>query len=786
MKKIFLLLAAFLLSFAPAKAAELLTGVMATSCSKVVDGWTYITSAAEFMKLVSECQSPDVAEKKVKLACDIEYPEDEAYYNIPTYYIKYFNGVFDGMGCTITFRMKSRPQYAIDVAFIQELKGSGSEVRNLKFSDCSVESHSSGRVMALVVAKVTATGARIHDIYVDGSSIYGYHEIASMGGLICQINSDTQIDHCAFDNCDIYWEAHERDTVGIICNEYIAGANNERRYISDCYITATPRVGPLLAKFSCLRELTGKEINNGVKKYPNCYYTEDCSIKVTSDDFTNNLTKITVASLKSGSSVLGEGWKYDEDALPLPDGLFYWNPNKTYDVNVGTYGTSQTLTGRVTPIGYGRFIDATPLKLTGINYNNKTSYVINDNITNEIGVSNRITAIGENVFQYKEMTSLQLPASVTDVEGTSFHHSSEGFVSNGNWRSEGNLLYLNTDEISRLITAAGSDNTELTINCRYCNSILDEALKGQRNLKNLYVNTWFPVDHEGTLDPIELLGDDVFAGCPTDMNVYIKDGTVNKAIIGEEIDDGYKNPDTKWSDFYDESEDVDNHLFQYFPVSRNPAGVSTLMLGYPVALPSDCSAWIATGIYNEDGMQKLALQRVQGNVVPAELPVLLSYEQTSGVMHLTPYENYNGPAATAFEGNLFKGSIDPAGQKIDPSEMMTNVYTLSRLAKSDDWSTVAFRPFHPVDGILPSYIAYISNNDVPHAKLAMVFQGDYDFPEDEVVTGISETDAQHTPNSSSMLRYHRNETTVYNLNGQRVDNNYRGLIIKNGRKYIAK
>lgn len=768
MKKI-LLLAAFMLSMAPVMSAELLTNEVASSYSKVIDGWTYITNAKEFMKLVSECQSPDVAEKKIKLACDIEYP-DEAYYNIPTYYIKYFNGVFDGMGCTITFKMKTRAQDAIDVAFIQELKGSGSEVRNLKFSDCSIQSHSTGRVMALVVAKVTATGARIHDIYVDGGSINGYQDIASMGGFICQINSDTQIDHCAINNCDIVWMGNESYKVGIICNEYIAGANEASRHIRDCYITATPRIGPLLAKFSCLPELTDKEKNNGVKKYPNCYYTEDCSIKVTSDDFTNNLTKITTDYLKSGNSVFGAGWKYENDALPLPAGLFYWNPNNSYEINIGTYGSSQTLKGSVTPIGYGRFTDVTLLKLVGINYDNKTSYVINDYITNEIGVNNRITSIGENVFQNKEMTTLQLPAGITTVEGSTFHHGvTDGFITNGNWRYAGNLLYLNTGEFKRLITAVG-DNKELTIDGRYCTEILDEAFLSQENLTHLYINTWFPANAT-SYPPITLLGNKVFTEeCyNTKLEVYVKDGTKEQLIIGETVDDGYKNPETKWTIFYSPWQGGTNRLFQYFPVTRNPAGLSTLVLGYPVKLPSDCRAWIATGIEGD----KLVLKRVKGNIVPAGLPVLLSYEQTNGIMHFTPIENYDGPTATAYEGGIFKGSIGLVGDKINTSGMMTNVYTLSRAAGSTDWSTVAFRPFHPADDIIPPYIAYFSIQDNQQAKLSMVFDGDYELPDTDGISDIVERGVGAS-------------APVYNLSGQRVGSSYRGLIIKNGRKYIAK
>lgn len=766
MKKI-LLLAAFMLSLAPAK-AELLTGQKATSYSKVVDGWTYITNAAEFMLLVSECQSPDVGEKKIKLACDIEYP-NEAYYNIPTYYIKYFNGVFDGMGCTITFKINTRPQDAIDVAFIQELKGSGSEVRNLKFNNCAVSSHSTNRVLALVIAKVTSTGAHIHDIYVEGGSIYGYQDIASMGVFICQINSDTQIDYCAINNCDIVWNGHEKEFIGIICNEYVEGAEAAGRYISNCYIAAIPRLGNLYANFSCLPELTDKEKRNGVKKYPNCFYTDDCKISDTSKDF-ENLTKVTAASLKSGNSVFGAGWKYDEDALPLPAGLFYWNPNNSYELNIGTYGSSQTLKGQVKPLNYGRFIEVTSLKLTGINYVDNTSYVINDYITNEIGVNNRITAIGENVFQNKEMTTLQLPAGVTTVEGSTFPHGvTEGFITNGNWRYVGNCLYLNTDEISRLMTVVGN-NEELTINCQYCSSILSGAFTGQTNLKHLYVNTWFPVGYEGPFEPVKLLDTNIFIECPKDLTVYVKDGTSDQEIIGSNVDEGYKADFYGWGKFYNEWDDDNNRLIQYFPVTRNPAGLSTLVLGYAVKLPADCWAWVAIGISDN----KLLLKRV-GHVVPANLPVLLSYEKKEGIMHLAPYEGTDVPASTQYdtENLLFRGSLDPAGQKEAPSEMQSNFLTLQlHPSYPTSWEKVGFYRF---DGdILPSYVAWIPMSELPaNAHLAMVFDGDYEFANPTGVTDVAgQADKASAP--------------VYNLSGQRVGSGYRGMVIRNGRKYIAK
>ena len=768
MKKI-LLLATFLLSMVPAMAEEL-TGEVAESYSKIVDGWTYITNAKEFMKLVQECQDPNVGEKKIRLACEIEYP-DKPYYEIPTYYIKYFNGVFDGMGCSIKFHIltRGRDDDDIDVAFIQELKGSNSEVCNLRFDNCFVKSNSNGRNAALVVGKVTATRSSFHDIYVEGGTIEGADNIGALGGLICKINSNTTIDHCAFFNTDIDWSGHENSyAVGFFGDGFIDDSDIEGCSVSNCYIASTPRVSPIMAKFSCRRELTDKEKDKGMVKYPNCYYTDDCKINggsTLSVDFINNVTSITLSSLISG---IGSGWKYSEDVVPQPEGIYYWVPSQTYNLTIGTHGSSQSLQGSVTPIDYGRFLNATQLKLTGITSAGSEDYVINDYYTNEIGVENPIKAIAENVFRNISMTTLQLPGGVTTVEGTSFHHGvTEGFISNGNWRFAGNLLYLNTNDFKRLMTVVG-DNEELTIDGRYCTEILDEALKTQSNLKDLYINTWFPADATA-FPPIQLMGENVFSGDPEDLDlkVYVKDGTTEQLIIGEDIEHGYKDYNSRWTGFYSEWGDNPNRLFQYYPVTRNPAGLSTIMLGYPVKLPSDCKAWVATSI----GDGELVLKRVKGDIVPALLSVLLSYEKKDGIMHLTPYEG-NAPSATQYEGSIFKGSIDPAGHKMTDSEMMTNFLTLSRPKGDTSWDNVGFYSYHPTNKILPSYVAWISIQDLP-AKLAMVFDGDYELADPTGITDISES----VVNSS---------TPVYNLSGQRVGSSYRGMIIKNGRKYIAK
>jgi hypothetical protein len=786
MKKI-LLSVALSISLLPAM-ADTLTDEVAESYSKVVDGWTYITNAAEFRLLAQQCQSPDVEEKKIRLACDIEYPSI-LYRNKPEYYIKYFRGTFDGMGCTIKkFHFWTTEDSQDNVGFIQELKGTDSKVCNLRFDDCDIDARNLC-TMAVVVSKITANKADLNNILIKRGSILA-RQNGIFGCLAGSINSYTTISHCAIDSLDVSRVGDnqlESNPVGIFASRMIDDGDVTKCSIHDCYMASTPLRSNLYAKFSIITTYTSQEINKGKYRHSNCFWDNTSFVRSvsTNDFFTNDkdnkrlINVTTLEQLKSGNDVLNDadGWMCQKDSLPKPVGLFYWNPKKSYsNIRVGTYGSSNVLMGEVTPVDYCHYIEPAQLKLTAINAEGATDYVLDDRLSNDIGVESAIVTLGENVLYGIDMNTLQLPGEVTAIEGTAFPHNvSQAFVTHGNWRFAGNMLYLITKDMKRLVATIGDDE-EMTIDCRYCTSILDEVFMWHTNLRRLYVNTWFPTDAT-TFTPVQLLGNNVFYGCSDELEVYVKDGTTDQLIIGTDIDTGYKKMNCGWDQFYSENEDVPNRLFRYFPVTRNPAKLSTIMLGYPVELPADCKAWVAT----TNNADQLILKRVRGNILPAMLPVLLSYEETSGVMHLSPYEGNKVPSATLYEGSIFKGSIDPAGHQMDASEMMSNFYTLSRRAGSTDWSTVAFRPFHPTDNILPSYIAYISSQDVPQNCLFMIFS-DHDF-----TNGIDVIDeGQLLDEPSGKAERTVNNEKIYNLNGQRVGTGYRGMIIKNGRKFIVR
>ena len=308
MKKI-LLLAAFLLLLAPAKAEfqVLDKNKVADNYSmKIVDEnnceWTYITNAAEFMKLVQECASENVGEKYIKLACDIEYPSDLNYLENPEYFIKYFRGKFDGMGCTIkNFNLTTSSSETADPAFIHELKGENSEVRNILFETPDV--YCIRCTAALVVNKVTATGASVNNIHVNGGRVASVHK--TTGGIVYSVKNGTTIHHCSLIGTTVYGNPSNNNTSGLICYGLNDGSTGNSCSISNCYIASMTSVDS--------KSFFSNPIASG------SFRGDDCNItagQLYYGDF-KDITKVTAENLKSGNSVLGNGWKYTKDATSL-------------------------------------------------------------------------------------------------------------------------------------------------------------------------------------------------------------------------------------------------------------------------------------------------------------------------------------------------------------------------------------------------------------------------------------------------------------------------------------
>ncbi len=352
-------------------------------------------------------------------------------------------------------------------------------------------------------------------------------------------------------------------------------------------------------------------------------------------------------------------------------------------------------------------------------YDNFTPYFSNQQL--------RLVGIAPNAMEVLgKVNTVTIPATVDSIARPQRHQVQNAFILNGEVGAvKDGALYDLTEKY--LITAPKSFPT-LTIHQEFADKVADYAFADMINLRTLYVDTYVPkgtlVDDKDNKAPvIQLDGENVFSGCPSDLNVYIKDGTPNQLFLGYQGPGGYGyGNESGWSKFYSNYQDVENHMFSYFPVNRNPGGMSTLILGYPVELPEGVTAWWAKSF--SDGM--VVFRKLGTQVVPALTPVLLTYEGTD-LLYLSRYEGDNPGAATDYESNLLKGSIDPGGHSITSSEMMSNFFTLGRPSGDSSFDNLGFYQFHPKNNLLPSYVAWFAANDVPaDVRFLMVFDEDDD------------------------------------------------------------
>lgn len=382
----------------------------------------------------------------------------------------------------------------------------------------------------------------------------------------------------------------------------------------------------------------------------------------------------------------------------------------------------------------------------------------------------RMVGIAPNAMEVLGVVNtVTVPATVDSIAYPQRHQVQNAFILNGtNGAVKDGALYDLTRKY--LITAPKTFST-LTIHQEFADQIADYAFENMSNLRTIYVDTYVPagtlVDEKDNPAPtINLEGENIFNGCPADLDVYIKDGTSNQLIIGKQGPKGYgySNADG-WMFFYSDYQDVENHMFPYFPVNRNPSGKSTLMLGYPVELPEGVTAWWARSF----GDSKVNMEKLGTQIVPALTPVLLTYEGT-GMLYLSRYTGSDAGAATDYESNLLKGSVDPGGHTMTSSEMMSNFFTLGRPKGDSTYERIGFYPYHPKNNVLPSYVAWIASSDIPaEAQFVM------NFDEEPIITNIT-----LQPSVTDELR-------VYTLQGVRIEPSAMqkgAMYIVNGKKVI--
>jgi hypothetical protein len=383
------------------------------------------------------------------------------------------------------------------------------------------------------------------------------------------------------------------------------------------------------------------------------------------------------------------------------------------------------------------------------------------------------TALGANVFEkLRAVNGVSLPETIDSIAFPQRHEVQQAIVLSNDLSGcavKDNALY---DMNHRLLLTAIKSPETLTIHQEYADSIADYAFENMKGLKTLYVDTWVEAgrevdDGENRPPVLKLKGGHAFDGCPEDLDIFIKDGTQDQLFLGYQATGGYgySNADY-WNLFYSDYQDVPNHMFTYFPVNRNPGGMSTLMLGYPVELPEGVTAWWAQSL----GDNNVTLEKLGTQIVPPFTPVLLTYKET-GPLYLSRYTGDNYGAATDYENNLFKGSVDPGGHTMTDSEMMSNFLTLGRPNGDKTYDNLGFYSYHPKNKVLPSYIAWIASSDLPAEARLFANFGDGTTKINPYTVKSSLTD----------------EIRVYTMQGIRIDPSSmrKGIMyIVNGKKVI--
>ena len=632
-----------------------------------------------------------------------------------------------------------------------------------------------------------------------------------VGALCGKMENHSTISHCAVVNCTVkVTNVNHGDEIGAICGYMKNDCNDIFYCYSDATVEGRSQVGGIVGKIedggdgSSVQHcyFNGKVIGhdedyryivgeiNG-QKVANCFY-----LNRHDDVDGGGGTACTEEELKAPMLFGADDaeWVYPINGYPELKVFLRYNPGDTfYTTNVGHIDNYEAinLPGYLsvrskTEVERMKNVEGDIIKWTEVTSANVVlekvigaaaydDFIVNSNqqsYFSPIPLTN--TALGANVFEkLRAVNGVSLPETIDSIAYPQRHNVQQAIVLSNDLSGcamKDNALY---DMNRRLLLTAIKSPTTLTIHQEYADSIADYAFENMTGLKKLYVDTWVEAgrevdDGENRPSVLKLKGEHAFDGCPEDLDIFIKDGTKDQLFLGYQATGGYgySNADY-WNLFYSDYQDVPNHMFTYFPVNRNPGGMSTLMLGYPVELPEGVTAWWAQSL----GDNNVTLEKLGTQIVPPFTPVLLTYKET-GPLYLSRYtgdDNYG--AATDYENNLFKGSVDPGGHTMTDSEMMSNFLTLGRPNGDNTYDNLGFYSYHPKNKVLPSYIAWIASSDLPAEARLFANFGDGTTKINPYTVKSSLTD----------------EIRVYTMQGIRIDPSSmrKGIMyIVNGKKVI--
>lgn len=182
------------------------------------------------------------------------------------------------------------------------------------------------------------------------------------------------------------------------------------------------------------------------------------------------------------------------------------------------------------------------------------------------------------------------------------------------------------------------------------------------------------------------------------------------------------------------------------PVHLNTAGLATFTPAYDMVVPNDVEIYVASQY--DTAHQRINLTQVQGNVIPADTPVLL-YGPVSTTIQLTYSDEEDG--APAISVNAFRGSFTPSAV---PAGQEGRVLQDGEFVKVDPTFVRGMR-------------AFVSAAPSAGTRTALAFPG---------VTAVE-----------SVKTASEAEAPIYDLSGRRVTKPVAGQIyVQNGKKFLQR
>lgn len=182
------------------------------------------------------------------------------------------------------------------------------------------------------------------------------------------------------------------------------------------------------------------------------------------------------------------------------------------------------------------------------------------------------------------------------------------------------------------------------------------------------------------------------------------------------------------------------------PVHLNSTGLATFTPAYDMVVPNDVEIYVASQY--DTAHQRINLSQVQGNVIPADTPVLL-YGPVSTTIQLTYSDEEDG--APAISVNAFRGSFTPSAV---PAGQEGRVLQDGEFVKVDPTFVRGMR-------------AFVSAAPSAGTRTALAFPG---------VTAVE-----------SVKTASEAEAPIYDLSGRRVTKPVAGQIyVQNGKKFLQR